>query len=346
MFKSSTLFVIGAGASKEAGLPLGNELTEKIAGLIRLDAQFDKVTSGDYAIFHALKRLAQQEQWAANKFLGSGREVAEAMDLAQSIDTFLESHSNNREYVQLGKLGIVRAIALSEASCKLRNLKDDGREQFRLRDLADTWYYSLARQLFTGVPASKPERAFENVSFIVFNYDRCLQRFLKQAAQIYFRLNEAAADDLISGVDFIHPYGSLGSIFHGATDRTPFASTDFDVLAVANRIKTFSESCDTSMTIRQEVFNAETLIFLGFGFHDQNVALLDIAKDIGISEARLKRVFATTMGMSTSDEAVIRDQISYALHGRPLDAGEEHMISTNRGTCAELFSTYWRSLTA
>ena len=345
MFKSNTLFVIGAGASQEAGLPIGSKLTEKIAALLRFSADHGNLTKGDHIIYNALRKLTQQEEWAQNKFLGSGREVAEAMELAQSIDTFLESHSSNREYVQLGKLGIVRAIAMAESSSKLKP-QVNGNSPFRLTDLTDTWYYSLARQLFNGVQADKPYSAFDNVSFIVFNYDRCLQTFLTRAAQVYFQLNSAQAETLISQVEIIHPYGSLGSIFDGTADRVPFASVDFDILDVANRIQTFSESCDLAATIRQRICEAESLVFLGFGFHEQNIALLDVSKGIDLFDAPPKRVFATTMGMSTSDEAVVRDQISYALLGRPLNKDEESSISTNSGTCAELFSTYWRSLTA
>lgn len=345
MFKSKTLFVVGAGASAEAGLPIGSELTAKIAALLQLELQYENLTKGDRVIFNALRKLAGQPEWVGNQFLGSGRGLAEAMDLAQSIDTFLESHSGNREYVQLGKLGIVRAIAIAEASSKLQPTKD-GQSPFILKNLSNTWYYSLARQLFSGVSVDNPEKAFDNVSFVVFNYDRCLQVFLIQAAQKYFTMNAQQAGELISRVNFIHPYGSLGSIFECSVGRVPFASHDFDILTVANSIRTYSETSNVAAAIRQRVCAAETLIFLGFGFHEQNIDLLDVFKDSGVLDGGLKRIFATTMGMSTSDEAVVRDQISYALYGRPLSKDDENSISTNCGTCADLFSMYWRSLTA
>ena len=347
MFRSNTLFVVGAGASKEAGLPIGIELTEKIAALVQIQEQFGTVTKGDHVIYNALRELSGQPEWPENQFLKSGSDVAEAMELAQSIDTFLESHRGNREFVQLGKLGIVRAIAMAEAEAASKLMATrEGQSPFQLKALTDTWYYSLARQLFTGIPADKPDRAFENVSFIVFNYDRCLQTFLARAAQVYFRLSPDKARELVGRVEFIHPYGSLGSVFEGTADHVPFGFLNFDILAAANRIQTFSESSVLSATMRQRICAANTLIFLGFGFHEQNIALMDIAQDLGVSEATPKRVFATTMGMSASDEAVVRHQISYALLGRPLNEDEQSSISTNSGTCNDLFSTYWRSLTA
>ncbi|MBN8844558.1 MAG: hypothetical protein J0H88_15065, partial [Sphingomonadales bacterium] len=301
---------------------------------------------GDYPIYVALLRLVDEQGWVENKFFASGREIADAMQLALSIDTFLESHCENREYVQLGKLGIARAISMAEAESKLQP-RDHGGKTFEIRALAGTWYYSLARQLFTGIPANRPDLAFENVSFVVFNYDRCLQLFLQKAAEVYFRIRAQEAEKLIANVRFIHPYGSLGSIFPGAAEYVPFGSGEFDLITVASRIKTFSESCDLQAQIRRAVAQADTLIFLGFGFHAQNIELLSVASDFGTNDPPThQRVFATTKGMSKSDAAVVAEQVGQALRGRSTMASEPQWMWTNDGSCADLFATYWRSLTA
>lgn len=53
MFKEKTVFVLGAGSSKEVGMPLGTELKANIAKMFMLDqrGEFDK--RSDY-----LSRLA------------------------------------------------------------------------------------------------------------------------------------------------------------------------------------------------------------------------------------------------------------------------------------------------
>ncbi|RKS92082.1 hypothetical protein DFR51_1658 [Sphingosinicella microcystinivorans] len=326
-------------------MPIGTTLTGEIAKLLSLDVDFgDRVNKGDHKIFFALKQLVTEHSWGENSFIQSSRAVAEAMQLALSIDTFLESHFENREFVQLGKLGIARAISLAEAQSKMKPGKENN-APFRMTALSDTWYYSLARQLFTGVPAHRPELAFENVTFVVFNYDRCLQIFLMHAAAMYFRITLPQATQLMQNVRFIHPYGTIGSVFEGSPDYVPFASDQFDLNTVASRIRTFSESSDLAFDIRREVCRAETIIFLGFGFHGQNMALLDVGKDYGIEEPPPKRVFVTTKGLSTSDEGVVRGQISHVLWATPQPLNDMSSISTNNGTCAELFSAYWRSLT-
>lgn len=345
MFNSNTAFIIGAGASHEAGLPIGSGLTERIAELVNLHVQGGIPSRGDHEIYQSMRILGSQEQWADNRFIASGRAVAEAMELAPSIDTFLESHKENPEFVKIGKMGIVRAISLAEAGSKLAPGSDD-QLPISIKSLASTWYYGLARQLFNGVPANQPHLAFENVSFVVFNYDRCLQHFLKRAVEVYFRLTAEQADAVVQKATFIHPYGTLGSVFEGENGRLRFGQTRFDIASVSDRIRTFSESSELADEVRSAVIKADTLVFLGFGFHEQNMALLDVAKDIGAITVKPKMVYATTMELSSSDEAVVRNQISYALIGRPLSNYPPNRIHTHNGSCYGLFGAYWRSLAA
>lgn len=348
MFSSNTVIIVGAGASKEAGFPVGSELTLKIADLVNIHADYIRQTRGDHLVYDALRRLAQTNpEWENNKFLGSGKSIAEAMDLAVSIDTFLESHASNREYVLIGKLGIVRAIAMAERASKMAQSKE-GAQPFRIRNLAGTWYTSLAQQLFMGIPVERPQDAFNGVSFIIFNYDRCLQVFLVRAIEVYFRITTQEAEFIVSQVPMIHAYGTIGSPFPAAQDYVEFGNESVDLISAAQRIKTFSESVDsnTGSTIKKLVENSETIIFLGFGFHRQNMELLGPDNRFKIYERRRYRAFATTYGLSESDAQFARDQIALMLNDAGEDKGSEHHIFTKDGTCSDLFQAYWRSLTA
>ncbi len=47
MFRSKTLFVVGAGASKEVNIPIGTELAEEIANLLYFEFDhFSKLQKG------------------------------------------------------------------------------------------------------------------------------------------------------------------------------------------------------------------------------------------------------------------------------------------------------------
>lgn len=60
MFKSKTVFIVGAGASCEAGLPSGDTLKERIAELldIRFNDWGSDQISGDRRIVKALREAA------------------------------------------------------------------------------------------------------------------------------------------------------------------------------------------------------------------------------------------------------------------------------------------------
>ncbi len=267
------------------------------------------------------------------------------MGLAPSIDTFLETHRDNNEFVLLGKLGIARSIATAERN-SLMSPAEEHSTTFDLASLSQTWYPSLAQQMFTGVPANCPANAFANVSFIVFNYDRCLQHYLTTATSAYFRISHQEAAEIVGQATFVHPYGSIGNAFPSTDNHMRFAPNGVDLFRASQQIRTYSESSKLAATIHQMVYSAETLVFLGFAFHDANMELLDPDSPIFYDTDFRKRIFATTLGLSKSDERVVRDQLSKMITGEPESREFGEWIQTNKGTCRELFNSFWRSLTA
>ncbi len=76
----------------------------------------------------------------------------------------------------------------------------------------------------------------------------------------------------------------------------------------AGKIKTYSERIEDAgaiTTLHRLLIDAETIVFLGFAFHDENMKLMTSS-----APNRLTRVFATARGISDSDREVIREQIS------------------------------------
>jgi hypothetical protein len=62
MFKSKTLFVVGAGASKEVNFPVGEELKNEIARLwdIQFDSEF--LRKGDPKFYSCLEKAFRDRQ--------------------------------------------------------------------------------------------------------------------------------------------------------------------------------------------------------------------------------------------------------------------------------------------
>ncbi len=119
MFKSKTLFVIGAGASSEAGLPTGNELTGTIADKVDIKIEgYDGQISGDVEIFRALRSLAKDADGHIDEYLGACWRIRDAMPQASSIDAFIDNQGDDK--IELcGKLAIVRSILEEEQKSRL-----------------------------------------------------------------------------------------------------------------------------------------------------------------------------------------------------------------------------------
>ena len=159
------------------------------------------------------------------------------------------------------------------------------------------------------------------ITLIVFNYDRCIEHFLYHSIQNYYGLSADAAASLVNETDILHPYGVVGSL--PWTERP--AQMDFgaepraqDLVELAEQIKTFTEGTNPEasniMEIRNQVVEAETLVFLGFAYHKQNFELLKRPDDRRRDGEVVPECYGTALGISDADLQVIAWDL-YALCG-------------------------------
>ena len=104
-----TVFVVGAGASKEVDLPVGRELTKVIALALSFRVEHGQLQSGgDESILSTLRKLADQEQvmdrrdHPINAYLHAAWRIRDAMPQSLSIDNFIESHHDERHVALCG----------------------------------------------------------------------------------------------------------------------------------------------------------------------------------------------------------------------------------------------------
>jgi hypothetical protein len=119
MFHRQTLFVLGAGTSAEAGMPIGTKLATEIGK--KMDLRFDfgnrAVGDGDNALFAHLTGGLSTDVQELNAAAGK---IRDGIALAQSIDDdFIDQHRND-QYINLyGKVAIARTILDAERSSKM-----------------------------------------------------------------------------------------------------------------------------------------------------------------------------------------------------------------------------------
>src|SRR5579862_9716755 len=245
VFKSKTVFVLGAGASQEAGLPIGSELKQQIAE--RLHITFEdgyREKSGDRLIVNTLMAHARNLKIDANDFLHECRFISRAVTQALSIDHLLEAHEGNDKLELCAKLAIALEILEAEARSKLKfdEIKLEG---FSPSKLNSTWYENLFMLLNENVKVASFENLFRNISFIIFNYDRCLEHFLYHSVQNYYRVTGDASARLIESIVITHPYGAVGKLPWQVNGNTGIGfgikPQETKLLEIAGQIKTFTE---------------------------------------------------------------------------------------------------------
>ena len=202
---------------------------------------------------------------------------------------------------------------------------------------------------------------FDNVAFIVFNYDRCVEQFLCEALRVYYQLQPSQIIDVMGRLKIYPPYGQVGRLRAaselGGIGYGHEPSPEMLIL-LAQQIKTFTERVEEEgelAAFRQEITTANKLVFLGFAFHEINMKLLSTGKNCSN-----RSIYGTRFGVSDSDAAVITqrvrlmfketlDPIRATVQEKMESSAREIQFSSmpvnlHKGTCTDLFSEYSMSI--
>lgn len=314
MFSRRTVFVLGAGASCDLGLPSGDQLREKLLRTLRRDG--DNFRFSNEHLHRAI--IWQSEQrggsggWTSifQEYLDAASRIRAGLPLAISIDNYLDAHRDDQTIRELGKLAIATAILDAERSSALNNGSVGsvaGINRFKTNPkLEQSWYLPLMRLLTSGKSVDEVQTMFANVAFVVFNYDRCLEQFLVNAVMSYFNVAPEIAVQCLQQLRVVHPYGRVGYLpWQRQPITAAFGDLGSDLNLIAQGIQTFTESSDEGIVseVRDIITGAETLVIMGYGFLQQNNDLLSV------EASGVKRVFCTTMDISDSDVPIIKREI-------------------------------------
>jgi hypothetical protein len=347
MFNRQTLFVVGSGASAEVGMPIGTQLASKIGK--KLDIRFElggeHIGSGDLELFQHIRSAFRDN---AREYQHVGWLIRDGIALSQSIDDFLDLHRANSKMNLYGKAAIVKSILETERSSKLYFDSTGGVERFDASRVADTWLVKFMHMLGRGIPKETAREIFDHVSFIIFNYDRCIEYFLLHSLQKLYGMPEEEASSILDDLRIIHPYGLVSELrSRMCPDGLPFGCTDglnLDYVSLAGNIKTYTEqvaAADLLSNIEAEMRKAECLVFLGFAYHSQNMQLLKPGRAMPH-----KPVFGTAYKMSSADTDVVSHQISQFFTPNMTTQMRADLIRLeNKLTSADLFDNYAKSLT-
>jgi len=343
MFSVPTVFVIGAGAGKDVGMPVGSELSVEIANKLNIKHKDfgPELVSGDYEISAALRRIAKAKGENYNDWRSAGCMVATGINYTRSVDSYLNAHKDNEKVKVCGKLAIAHVILAHENDCALYV---DPRSPTGFADpskVERSWFSDLLYVLQDRIVVSENlDDIFANLCIINFNYDRCVEQFLFYALQHLYQISQARAFELMRRLKIFHPYGQVGFMPWAPEGRRQvgFGVTDYgELVELSAEIRTFNEQLDDEADlriIREEVAEAQRFVFLGFHFHHQN---MDLLKASGPGRGGIVNTYATALDRSAADHVLIDGQIRAMLANR---GGTWNVFVERAVDCKGLFGDY------
>ncbi|MGA3287730.1 MAG: hypothetical protein ABSD46_09910 [Bacteroidota bacterium] len=301
MFKSRTVFILGAGASIPYGFPLGYKLVSDIIDNISLSS---KTT--------VLAKVATELQGSVSQFeYEKIQRLRESLlkAVVESIDDFLQARP---EFLNVGKAVIAQALIPYENEARLF-----------ARDNKENWYSMIFEVLRRDIEKLEDRQ----ISFITFNYDRSLEHYLFTQLKEYLNLSFDNCKMVMNKIPIIHVYGHIGNL--GWQDNKiyrKYEPTDDvqNILYGMMHLSVIHERNDADenfIEAQRLIQQSEKVRFLGYGFHDTNTERLQVA-----ANAKGKDIRATSYGLSKLQRQNIIKYFGNPSYNIPLDKEEKRDI--------------------
>jgi len=273
MIEEKTTFILGAGSSAHVGYPLGAGLLKNMCS-IRENKNYPQLP----------------DKWSTNDI--DDLLISLSRSGHYSIDAFLESSGD----MDLGKYLIAYQLKQYEVVDKLFPPNESG------------WYQILFNSL---INQCESDIGKNNLSIITFNYDRSLETYLHNAIQHRFKLSTEEAWNKVSDVPFVHIHGVLGE--YPKIDYQPTCDIE-TLLSISEKIRIIHEIkdneagyCNSEFKIANELLEkSERIVFLGFGFHDDNVRRFNYFTPEAVEK---KSVYTTSVGITGFEYGQMVDRL-------------------------------------
>ena len=203
-----------------------------------------------------------------------------------------------------------------------------------------------------GTEFSHPSDIFNNVSFICFNYDRCIEHFFCNAVGAYTNHeSDTVAQVVNAGLNIVHPYGKIGRLpwqtGEGNAQAVSFGDADYDpraLVQVGRGLKTFTEQVEdhdeTMLSAKAMIQGAQSIVFLGFSFLEQNMAYISPAM-----KGQAATVYATLFGESPSNQDLSIQDVKKMMRGPDyVGHGDSFIVTQEVMKAGNFIQNYGRRL--
>ena len=172
--------------------------------------------------------------------------------------------------------------------------------------------------------------------------------FFHRLGSVY-GIPDAQCTKILNDLNILHPYGTMGGLpwqekqipvpFGLKANHIGLKANHTQLLFSADQIKTYSERSEDEQYLEKLgslIKDADTVIFLGFAYHPQNMELL--VREKPKSSAL---VFGTALKVSGNDRAAIRQGLQ-----RSFDITNKENILVEDMSCAGLFEKFHYQLSS
>ncbi len=291
------LIILGAGASREYGFPLGTELIDE------LQAQQSELIGDVVGILHPseshYRMLAERRTDHLRQFIA---------DLAQSgrpsIDDFIGRHKDPN-YRQAARLLVAAAIHRTQRAfaAGLGSGRPKG------------WYAELFNWLHLDAATGEPP---QHVRIITFNYDLSLELQIASMRRASLGESWQNAWAYACALDIAHVHGSVcGEVEfedQGRKIETRLRGRGLEECASKLRLVCPRNADKHTREVDQEsrdvitrwITEADVIAFLGYGFHPSNNGTLGLDPKQSSLLWNRKQIATTSVGWTSSEEHRIK----------------------------------------
>jgi hypothetical protein len=237
---AKTVLVLGAGASRDFGFPLGEGLINVI---LDNNTKTHYLNSIRRILFNNKEKILRNDlrQFlpvdVAALFGGREHELlfhppkslvnwTELLTVPTSIDQFIYYR---KDYSLIAKLNILLSLSQFERPETFGPTQTTN-GYGTVTSVTTTWYRILVNYILD--PSPSFDRFMETLSkihFITFNYDRSLEFYLLKSIKAFFPTSSVKASDL----PITHVYGKLGDLDEGDEDHLKYAPISYN--SIVNR---------------------------------------------------------------------------------------------------------------
>jgi hypothetical protein len=273
MLDIRTVIVLGAGASAPYEFPTGFELSVLMLNSLR---------PGE-ATYNNLRDMAGMIQGDIVRFRDAFHHSGK-----NSVDAFLEHRT---DLIPIGKFATAHILIGRENPAKLFQY-------------GNSWL----REIYNRMNSTFDTFARNKLSFVTFNYDRCVEHFFFSALSNTYNRPAEEVRAVLESIPVVHLHGRLGSLPWQDGPSRPFEpSINTEILRIAaESIKIIHEDIadgrDKEFALaRKLLVEADQILLMGFGYNQMNVERL------GIAELPNGKMFGSCVGLGGRGEIAAKE---------------------------------------